>query len=139
MTEALLLAVLGSNWSASATEAVFVCGTGVDGDSHQLSIAGAPPAIAADIPQPGRRGVGPLARGGRHERQPGRQQVGDLTPVAVSGPLLVSVTVNVTWSPTFGVGVADGLGQAPGRPAGASRSTLARVVGGVGVELVGAG
>ena len=33
------------------------------------------------------------------------------TSVAAAGPLLVAVTVNVTVSPTSGVGVVDGLGD----------------------------
>ena len=46
---------------------------------------------------------------GRHEGHARGQQVGDVTPVAASGPLLVRVMVKVIVSPTLGVGLLTDL------------------------------
>ena len=78
MAEAVLLAVLGSNWSASATVAVLVCASGETTVAATVSVCRRRGGDRPDIPQTSRRGVGPLARSGRHEGQPGRQHVGDL-------------------------------------------------------------
>ena len=56
-------------------------------------------------PRAGGRVVGALTGGGRHELQPRRQQVVDRDACSRVRPSFVSVTVNTTVSPTFGVGL----------------------------------
>ena len=101
----VLLAVFGSNWSACAMR-------------RRVGPAGRADHGRRDRQRRGRRGVTvptvqtPVPRRrcpgcgvGRHEGQARRQQVGHLTPVAASGPVLVSVTVKMIVSPTLGVGL----------------------------------
>ena len=91
------------------------------------------------VQTPGGAVVGPLAGRGRHEGEPGRQQVGrPCTPVAASGPLLVSVTVKVMMSPTLGVALLTVLVD---RQVGLLRRLggAGAVVARVRVELVGVG
>ena len=136
----VLLAGFGSNWSAPVTVAVLVAGVRAD-DRGQRSAASAATAgvDGADVPDAGRRVVGALAGRRRLTKvSPAGSRSVTCTLVAASGPLLVRVTVKV-------IVVAD-VGRRRRSPSwSGDRSAccgvsvaLARVVGRVRVELVGA-
>ncbi len=88
------------------------------------------------VPYPGGAVVAPLAGGGRHESQPGRQLVVDQDAGGDVGPEVVQGDGEGDEVPHVGRGVADHLGEGKvgllGGDCGAGR-----VVARVGVELIG--
>ena len=138
VAEAVLLAVLGSNWSASLIVAVLVCAVRRDDGREQRQRRRRAGGDRADVPQTGRRRVCALARGRRHEGQAGRQQVGDLDTGRRVGAGVGDRDRERHRVTDVRRRVTDGLGQ---REVGLLGGHGGRggVVGGVGVELVGVG
>ena len=110
---------------------MLVCGSGLTTVAWISSVCGHPALTVPTRPEAGRGVVGPLAGRRRHERQPGRQQVGHLDVGGRSGPLLVRVTVKVIVSPTLGVGLLTVLVNARSACCGVS-VTLAVLLPGLG-------
>src|SRR5262249_4647271 len=100
---ALLLAGLGSNWSAPLTTAVLVWASGLATRAWICRVCGAPGATVPTAQVPVAGSYPPwLGVADRKVKPPGSRSE-TRTPVAASGPALVRVTVKVTVSPTFGL------------------------------------
>src|SRR6478735_333132 len=103
VAEALLLPVLGSNWSAAETVAVLVRGRPDTTVAVSVSVADAGAVSVPTSQRPVVESYVPWSGFAVPKVRPAGRRSVTWTPVASSGPLLVSITVNVTWSPTFGV------------------------------------
>ena len=109
---ALLLPELGSNWSASVIVAVLVCGLGLVTVARIRSVCGDPTATVPTLHSPVVESYVPwLGMSDTNDRPDGSRSV-TWASVAASGPLLLSVTVKVTVSPTLGVGLLTVLESA---------------------------
>ncbi len=109
---ALLLAVLGSNWSAWLIVAVLVTGFGLVTVARIASVSGDPTATVPTSQCPVAGSYVPwLVVSDTNVRPEGRRSV-TWAPVAGSGPLLPRETVKVTVSPTLGVGLSTVLASA---------------------------